>query len=515
MSPTAGGSPGRGVRPRLLAALRRRVEIDLRALATVRIALATLLLVNLATRARHFTALHTDRGMLPAAAVVETAAPVRALLTAVGEPWLQILLFPVAAVVAIALLAGYRTRTATVLSTVLLVLLHARNPLVLNSGDALLLFLLFWGIFLPLGERWSFDARRIDRDRTTVASVGTAAALVQVLLVYLVNASHKIDSELWMAGEAVPTIFQADQFTIMLGEVLADVPIVLTGFSYLWMALLFASPLLLLATGYVRAVLVTLLAGMHAGMALAMPIGLFPAVSITGLLLFYPPVVWDAAEGLVTRWESAARVRGWITRFTAPIPTPGGFLAMPDGARIDRIRSVARTALFTVLPAVVLALVVLSAMGTTGVADPPDAAETAVSTIGMEQEWRMFAPHPTRTTRWYAAPANRTDGERVDALHGGPVSLSRPEEAADSYPSFRWRKGIRSIHGAEHDAYRAHFADFLCDRYNRTHDADLESVSLYYGYERTDYRTGSVEDSGGYTVIEYDCGGPILQDESG
>ena len=514
MPQTAGGSSGRGLRTRLLAACRRRLEIDLRAVATVRIALASLLLLNLAARARHFTAFHTDRGMLPAAALTEPAAPVRALFLTLGEPWLQVLLFPVAAVVALAMLVGFRSRTSTALSTGLLLLLHARNPLVLNSGDVLLSFLLFWLVFLPIGERWAVDARRIQRDRTTVASIGTVGALVQVLLVYLVNASHKVDSELWLSGEAVPSIFQADQFTILIGDLLAEVPAVLTGFSYLWMVLLLGSPLLILATGYVRAAVVTLLAGMHAGMILTMPIGLFPAISIAGLLLFYPPVVWDAAEDLLTRSALAARVREVVGRITARVPTPGGLLALPSDPRIGRLRSVAGTAVFTVVPAVALVLVLLSAMGTTGLADPPDPAETAVSTIGMEQDWRMFAPDPTRTTRWYAAPANRTDGRRVDALLGGPPSLARPAEAADTYPSFRWRKAIGSVHGAEDDAYRDHFADFLCERYNRTHETDLESVSLYYGYERVDYRTGEVVDSGGYTLIEYDCGSPVVRGEN-
>ncbi|MDY7080948.1 MAG: HTTM domain-containing protein, partial [Halobacteria archaeon] len=75
-----------------------------------------------------------------------------------GDAWFQVLLFVVASVFALMLVVGYRTKVATVVSLVLLVSLHLRNPVILNGGDSLLRRLLFIGIFLPLGEQWSVDA---------------------------------------------------------------------------------------------------------------------------------------------------------------------------------------------------------------------------------------------------------------------------------------------------------------------------------------------------------------------
>ena len=76
-----------------------------------------------------------------------------------------LLLHLVAAGAAMALLLGYRTRLATLISFVLLVSLHNRAPLMLQGGDNLLLLMVFWSIFLPLGARFSMDAARVHPDQ--------------------------------------------------------------------------------------------------------------------------------------------------------------------------------------------------------------------------------------------------------------------------------------------------------------------------------------------------------------
>ena len=59
---------------------------------------------------------------------------------------------------AIALLIGWRTRPASLLSWFLLISLLARNPLIVGEGDRLLALLLLWAGFLPLGRHFSVDA---------------------------------------------------------------------------------------------------------------------------------------------------------------------------------------------------------------------------------------------------------------------------------------------------------------------------------------------------------------------
>jgi hypothetical protein len=485
-------------RRRLTAAATRRLAIDYRALAAFRIALGLLLLANLFTRARYLQTFYTDDGALPRSVLLANFDGANQVFSYVPDPWGPFLLFPVAGLFALALAVGYRTRLATAASLVLLILLHLRNPLVLNSGDLLLRSFLVWGLFLPLDRRWAIDARNYDGDGTTVG-VATAAVLTQVVLVYVINATYKVDGPLWRSGEAVAHVFEADQLTYLLGDVLAEFPTVLVAATYLWMALLVATPLLLALTGWFRTLLVSVFVVVHAGMLISMPIGLFPLISIAGLLLFYPPVAWNTAGRVLADTRIADAVRSGSRRVEATV-RPATRIR-PSWPHLDRLSTV----LCIVLPAVVFALVLLSAGSTATDTDLPDPVEQGIDTVNLQQEWRMFAPHPARTTHWFAFPANRTDGTSVDAFHGGSADLSRPPDAADTYPSNRWRKFLQSVRGDEDGAFRTAFAEYLCIRWNRDHATDISRVRIYSGYERTDPFTGESEASGGRYLLDHEC----------
>jgi hypothetical protein len=466
-------------------AIRQRVGVDPRALAAFRVAVGALLLADLALRSRHLVAFYTDDGVLPRAALSATKSTVYSIHALSGATWVQAVLFVLAGAVAFALFVGYRTRAATIGSWLLLTSLQLRNPLVLNAGDELLRFLLLWGIFLPLGARWSLDARRETRTRTrsTVASVATAALLLQVVLMYATNAVHKSRSEEWMRGDALVSVFDADQFTVLLGTVLADQHVLLGGLGYLWMGLVVLAPLLVLLTGAPRAVLATLFVVMHLGMVVTMRLGLFPLIVVAGLLPLFPPAVWTALSNAAARHGFEVDRPRQRLRTVRPGPgavsVPGRPLASLRGlgARATP-RPRARAVVSTVLPAVILLLVVLGNVQAVGYT-VPGPAEEAIERTRTEQEWRMFAPNPAQTTRWYVAPGTLANGSRVDALHGGPVTWDHPAAVAGTYPTARWRKYLSNVRTAEEPTYRTSLARYLCDRWKREHDTRLETVSVY------------------------------------
>ena len=68
-------------------------------------------------------------------------------------------LFAIHLCAGLALMVGWHTRLATAVCWVLTVSLHNRNPLVLHSGDVIIRRCSS-GHFLPLGARWSIDARQ-------------------------------------------------------------------------------------------------------------------------------------------------------------------------------------------------------------------------------------------------------------------------------------------------------------------------------------------------------------------
>ncbi|AEH36540.1 HTTM domain-containing protein [Halopiger xanaduensis] len=552
-SPSATRPNLSAVLDRLSIAIQRRVAIDPRALAAFRIAIGTLLILDLALRARNLGTFYTDAGVLPLRALFSDYSPVYSLHAISGAAWVQALLFAVAGAFALALLLGYRTRLATIVSWLLLLSLHARNPMVLNSGDTLLRMLLFWGMFLPLGREWSIDARRLETTRggedgtvdetrepvtdesgpsagdsddesgmsvPGIVSVPTMAILLQVQLMYLTNAVHKTRSDKWMGGDAVVHIFQADHLTILLGDVLADQHALLELFTYAWIAVILLSPLLLLLTGVWRAAFASVVIGMHLGMATTLQIGLFPLISVGALLLFYPPVVWETATALATRIGIAAPLRRGLDRLqrTAPrVPLPDAPAVpaatdLPATTRtaIETTASRSRVLFSTVIPWLLLVLVVLSNAEAVDYADVPEVGDEVLETVNADQSWRMFAPNPTSTTRWLVAPADLEDGSQVDAFGGGEVDWDRPPSADELYDTARERKYVSNMRYADNENHRSYFANYLCDRWNRSHETGLENVTIY-GLTDNAGPYDDEPDIAKYKKIEYDCSGPFVQ----
>lgn len=469
---------------RLRQAARRRVRIDTRALAAHRVALGLLLLADLLLRARSLTAFYTDAGVLPRSALLVRDAQLHPSVHVVfGDVWGQALLFCLAGAFALALVMGYQTSLATFGSWVLLVSLHNRMPGVLNGGDVLLRLLLFWALFLPLGARWSVDSRQQGSGVSSVASVASAAVLLQVVLMYLTNGAMKSAGEFWLAGTGIEYAFSLDQFTVLLGDYITAVPAVLHAADYLWLVLVFGSFLLVVFTGRRRTAFVLLLGGMHLGMLLTMRLGLFPLISMAGLLVFLPSTVWDTFEVRAHLTRPVHRLDAWHDALARWLPTVS-VRDVPSGLSrwVDRMR--------TAVPVVFLVLVLLwnvHFLGYTEIAGHdtvPETAEPAIELTRTDQYWSMFAPDPYRTDGWVVAPGVLASGERVDAFHGGAVTFERPRDVSATYPSARWRKYLVGLW--KHDtAARERFATFLCTRWNERHETTLQTVTVFFVEEHT------------------------------
>jgi len=450
----------------LRAALRQRVGIDTRALAAFRVAVGAILLSDLCYRARDLVAFYTDAGVLPreASATVYPTLSTYSIHGLSGAARVQWLLFGLAAVLAVLLVVGYRTRAAAVGSWLLLASLQFRNYLVLNGGDTVLLVALFVALFLPLGERWSLDALAADREtRTLVAGFGTAALLSQVLLIYATNAVFKLRSDVWTSGRAVPTVYQVDRFTVGLGEVLADVEAVLVALNYGWLALLVASPLLVVATGRRRTALAGAFAAGHVGMYLTLDLGFFPHAMLACLLLFLPSTAWDRVEAIL------ARVRAEVTPQVEAAWIPTGYSQVVP-ARLRRV--VAR--LVPVATATILVVGLLWQAIALGYVSTPSAAPVDPA----EHSWKLFAPNPPSTDGWFVVYGTLITGETVDLYPHAGTLKAPPDDTAATYPTTRWRKYLADVRRDE--TVRRYFADYLCrwgaDRYGTA----VESLTIAY-----------------------------------
>ncbi|MXR50680.1 HTTM domain-containing protein [Halovenus sp. WSH3] len=471
-----------------------RLGVDSRALAAFRVALGLVLLVDVFTRLRSFRALYTDAGAVPRSVVLTEYGGAYELLLAAPDPWLPLAALFVTTCCALALIAGRRARLAAVGALLGLVVIQMRNPYVLNGGDVILRTFVLWAVFLPLGEH----SLRGPGER--VVSIATAGIITQVVIVYAVNATHKLDSEAWRSGEAVADVFGTAQFTYLLADWLADPLIgsgVLTAATYAWFVLLLGSPLLVLSTGRARTVLVSLFVAFHVGMLLTLSVGHFPLISITGLLVLYPAgaYAWAArTAGKIRRrlGIDPPSLPDALSAGAVPVDLPGGRLRAALPAPVRRR---GRQLFFVGVPALIIFVSLLSAVSAAGLVDTPETADSAIETSDLGQDWRMFAPDPPERSWWLATPATRPDGRSVDAFHDEPLARDSPKQA-ERMPGFRWRKLYQKLIFQNVTAHRTEYARYLCETRN------VEQVTLYYGYHSSE--PGRIE-AGGEILLSHTC----------
>ncbi len=493
-------------------AVRSRFEIDTRSLAVLRIALGLLLLLDLLHRAGTIERFYTDDGAYPLAAY-EAAYPQfngLSLHAASGELWFQQLLFVVAALFAIALIAGYRTRLVALVSLLLLLSLHGRNPAVLNGADRLLRVLLLVALLTPLGERWSVDAVRRGTARTTVVGVTTAALLVQPLAVFTQNAILKHRGTTWYAGEAVEIALANDAMTIYLGNHLGSVPLLLEAINWIWITLLAGSvAFLLLPDGRVRSAFALVYIGAFLGMVPTISIGLFPFVLAAAILPFLTTSFWEAVD----RVRSSRQVPDTrpIAAYLRQLSRRPVERRLPNRLRRSERESVSSAvsrygqSILTVLGVIVLCWILLFGVVHATGHDVPEGMDTPLLE---EQRWGLYAPDPSESYSWYVVEADLDDGTTVDALEGGDVTTDRPPDASQEYDTFRDRKFMEAVRdsGRESDTgiTAERYAAWACERADRGQAGEVERVTVHK-FDQSSSIEGQYEEPNRTTIIEWEC----------
>ena len=449
--------------------IKGRLSIDRRALAVFRVGLGVIVLIDIITRSSNFVAFYTNEGVLPASYLSADPLSSVSLHFVSGDVWFQALLFVVMGIFAFLIIFGYRTRLATLASFVLLVSLQEYNPYVLNAGDLLLRWYLFFGIFLPLGARWSVDSLRGTgtSDGSSVENIAAASALLYAVMIYTVNGMSKLTSDAWTGGEAVANVLNTEKYTVLLGNHIDGFTELLVFFNWAWLALLLASSLLVLLTWWLRFFLVGAFIAAHTGMFLTMQLAVFPLVAIALLVLFLPPVFWDRFESLTQRFVMsdghARRVSSLLWLDIEPL-TP------------RRIRGYV-SVFAHIFVGVVLLTSLMWQVDYAGYGEVPEEVENVADPI--RESWTLFAPNPPSSDDWFVAPATLGSGERVDLLHLTDEELDRPPDAGGSYPTARWRKYLTHSTFENSEERIDRLAVFLCERGARHYESDPVNVTVY------------------------------------
>ena len=273
---------------------------DLRSMAALRVGCALIVILDLAQRASDLVAHYTDQGIAPRMLVIEHTNRWSVSLHQMSGIWQwQAALFILAALAALALLVGYRTRLASILTWGLCVSLITRNPYVGYSADVLLRLMLFWGMFLPWGAVYSVDAAWNDNPPSSrqYLSLGTIAFAIQIISMYLFSVMLKSGKEWWSEGSAIYYALSIDYLATPIGQVVREAPYftlrILT-WSVLFLEVVAPLSLLLpVRNASVRLGAILGIVTLHLSISSVMFVGIFPLLGITGTFFFLPGQFWD------------------------------------------------------------------------------------------------------------------------------------------------------------------------------------------------------------------------------
>lgn len=451
---------------------------DARPVAALRIGLAFVTMVALLDVSANSAEWLSDVGVMPRAAFLDASARLQriCLLDSVGQPW-QVAVYLAATYASlVALLVGYRTRLASVLSFVLVAGIYERNYYLFDGADTVIRTMLFWLMFVDAGAAYSVDARLRGSDDTRARSplVPVLVAEAQIAWVYLATAVIKLGHPLWRDGTALhyalstPHVFTRGWATAFRD----DVWLVKSG-TYATLVFELAFPLLVLGLRrYPAARLTALIAGVlfHAGTVVALDIGSFPMVMLVCYAIYCEPA-WLARP---LAWVDAKLLRPLAARLQAREGSAPSTTTQRTGAPrpglASRFRDVALPVLF--------ATAAWNGIHADDFADfptPPAAIAAIPQTLSLWQRWDMFAPDPIRSDYYVEVRGVRLDGRQVDALLEAPGGEIAEHERGLFYD--RWTKFMHAVAFGRR-AVHLPFARYVCRRWNLDRDGAERLASL-------------------------------------
>lgn len=437
-------------------------SIDLRALAFLRISVAVILLVDLAFRARDLNAFYTDNGILPREGRMNLAIHY-------CEPWWMSLhmlsgsfawaafLAVIAALAAIALLLGWHTKTALVISWLMLYSIQARFPMLLQGGDVLLRCTLVWMMFLPVDRKWSLAGKTLaPSESNIIASVATLGLLIQLGSMYFFSALLKT-SPMWTADfSATYYALSIDHFTKPLGYAALAYPGLLACLTFAAIVLEFCGPLLMLepvGRRLWRWLVPLSFIGFHLGLFLCMDLGTFPWICIACWTAFLPSYFWDRVEHILSRCQVLPRRVRALEVNTRPtwFGSPAGHAA----------------AAFLLLFVIALNSAKLRHPYAQVGAFPVCHVGRVT---GLEQYWNMFAPGPYAYGSWVRIEGVLPSGETVNLYQPEkPLADMKPSNVSSSYPTQYWRRCFVMGYEVREKPHLEGLLRYLTREWNRSH----------------------------------------------
>lgn len=344
------------------------------------------------------------------------------------------------------LATGVGSRAATVAAWMATVSVVQRTAPAANAGDFLLVCLLFWSMFLPLGAAWAVGSRR-GPTPGAVLSVASAALVLQVAAVYLGAGLAKLN-DAWLSGAALSYALSVHDHGNSWGMALAEHDWLTRPATWLILALELGGPIIavLVPQRTIRGVVVALFMLFHVAVWTTMWVGIFAPVGIAAWLPLVPAAAWDAVPG--RRREDGLVRLGWT------------------GSLVSGVAAAVAAAAF------------LQRGGLLGDRSLPPPVRSVMLALALDQRWDMFGTIPLQE-QWVYGEATLADGRVVDLLrHGRPIERDRPAGGFSSLGTHRWHKLFWNLAGEECRRFASPTAAALARSWNASHDGSERVVSL-------------------------------------
>ncbi len=221
---------------------------------------------------------------------------------------------------AAALIVGWMTRLATVVTLVGFIAVVGQNPMVGNPSDNAIRLTLLWLVLTQAGARCSIDQRRRETreameadvaaglrsfDSQTVLppwlgislhNIGLLGLVVQTVLLYTTAGFDKIARGVWRSGEALYYTTQLPEFRPFpaLSEAVSASPVVLAVLTYgVLLTQLFFAPLMLTRVTRIIAAGLAIVANLFFAVVYGAPAAALAIIAVT--LVVVPDDLLDAA----------------------------------------------------------------------------------------------------------------------------------------------------------------------------------------------------------------------------
>lgn len=401
--------------------------LDLRGLALFRCFLGAIICMKIFQLFPNLGLLMADDGVLPLTTLPEVTTPLWAVISVYSWfasheaiSFLAILYL----LIAILFLLGWKTRIMTCLLWFMTISLNTRNPLILNGGDTVMEVFLFWGIFLPLGACFSLDACKFSSSSpsstsSTIISFGSTCFILQIVCIYVLSGHAKSHSVWVMDFDALKYALMNESYVTALGKKLLNYPALLKSLTIATLYLEQLLILLLFSPYYprlFRTIIPFTFILFHTGIALTLDVGLFSYACIAVWIALFPDTVYD-------------RLFSFLPLSSKNKNNP---ILLPS-AKIFAVS----------IPGIFIMTYLLLGSSIKKEKNSWAYKITApIQALKLKQQWRLYAPNPSFSTRWFAIEITSQTGERfyLYPFQNQMVSSGSEEIIPQQYPVFYLRK---------------------------------------------------------------------------